>query len=413
MNNSHAPLAGVRVLDLTIFWAGPLPTAILADLGAEVIKVEAGQRLDPFRAYGVPAIESLENGYEMSPLFNSTNRNKLGLTLNLATEDGRELLKRLAAESQVLFTNYSPRVLPQLGLGYDELKKINPSIIVTSVSGFGLEGPWRDYVSFAAIGEALAGITELTGYTGKAPVIHGVGVSDPYAGLTAAFATLAALHHARKTGEGQHIDISQLESSIPFISDAIMDFSLNGRSRTRSTNDDPARAPYGAFETSGEDAWIAISVGSQKEWQGLVEAMGEPEWARDPRFATPLSRHRNRAELNHLVEEWTREVDKEELTRTLQAKGVPAAPVRTPAEQLDDPQLKAAGFFQEVDHPHAGRHPYPALPVRMNGSYPPIKHVGPTLGQHNHHILKGILDLDDEEIARLEREQVIADRLLA
>ncbi len=409
LSDSMAPLKGVRVLDLTIFWAGPLPTAILADLGAEVIKIEAIQRLDPFRAYGMSGtdIQSQERPHERSPLFNTANRNKRGITLNLASEDGRRLFKALVAKSQVLLTNLSPRVLPQLGLGYEVLREINPALVVTSVSGFSLTGPWREYVSMAVIGEALSGISSLTGYTGEGPMMHGVGVSDPFAGLNAAFATLAALHYARATGRGQLVDVSQLESSVPFIADAFMDFSLNGRCRTRNTNEDPGRAPHGAFPAKGEDGWITISVGTQEEWEALVGVMGQPEWARDPRFATPLERHRNRHALHTFISEWTREQDKERLTQELQAQGVPAAPVRTPAEQLEDPHLRATGFFQYVDHPYVGRQPYPSLPVRLNGSYPPIHRVGPLLGEDNRYVFKEILGLDDDELGRLEREGVI------
>lgn len=410
--SATTPLEGIRVLDLTIFWAGPLPAAILADLGAEVIKIEAIQRLDPFRAYGMSGtdIQSQEKPYERSPMFNAANRNKRGITLNLASEDGRRLFKALIAKSHILLTNLTPRVLPQLGLDYEALREVNPALVLTSVTGFGQTGPWRDYVSFAAIGEALSGISELTGYTGEGALIHGVGVSDPYAGLTAAFATLAALHFARQTGRGQHVDVAQLEVSIPFIADAIMDFSLNARPRTRSTNDDPARAPHGCYPAQGEDAWIAISVGTEKEWQALVEVMGRPAWSQDARFATPLLRHRNRAALNALLAEWTSGQDKERLTQELQVRGVPAAPVRTPAEQLEDPQLRATGFFQYVDHPYVGRHPYPSFPVRFDGAYPAIHRVGPLVGQDNQYVFKEILGLDDAELARLEAEGVIGSR---
>jgi crotonobetainyl-CoA:carnitine CoA-transferase CaiB-like acyl-CoA transferase len=287
------------------------------------------------------------------------------------------------------------------------LREINPAIVLTSVSGFGQNGPWRDYVSFAAIGEALSGISSLTGYTDEGVLLQGVGVSDPYTGLTAAFATLSALYVARETGKGQHIDVSQLEASLPFMADALMDFSLNQRTRTRRTNEDPSHAPHGCFPAKGEDAWIAISVATDGEWQSLLEVMGRPRWASDEKFATPLKRYRNRNELNALVAEWTRSQDKEQLSRDLQARKVSAAPVRSPSEQLSDPQLEATGFFQYVERKYTGRHPYPSFPVRLDGVYPRIHRAGPTVGEDNHYVFTELLGLDTSELERLRKAGVI------
>ncbi len=408
MSAKGLPLEGLRIVDFTVYWAGPLPTAIMADLGAEVIKVEAPRRIDPFRVLAVPG--DPQKVYELCPPFNATNRNKLGITLDLDSDEGLALFKALVARSDAVVQNFSPRVMPQFGLEYEKLREINPAIVVTSVSGFGQAGPWRDYVSFAAIGEALSGVSILTGYTNEGALIHGVGVSDPYAGFMAAFATLAAVLNARETGRGQHVDVTQLESTIQFLADAFMDFSLNGRARTRNTNDDPSRAPHGCFPAHGDDAWITISVGSKEQWQALVDVMGRPAWAADERFATPLMRHRNRKCLNELVAEWTRRHDRWELTRELQARGVPAAPVLSPSEQLKDPQLAATKFFQHVDHKYAGRHPYPSFPVRLDGAYPAIRKVGPTLGEDNHDVLTRVLGLDEAEIARLEARGVIGSK---
>jgi len=401
------PLDGIRAIDLTTFWAGPQPAAILADFGAEVIKVEAIQRLDPFRAYGAPTNPTPERVWEWSSLFNAVNRNKRGITLNLTSDEGRDLFKRLLVKSHVVLENYSPRVLTQFGLAYEVLREINPAIVLTSVSGFGQSGPWRDYVSFAAIGEALSGISSLTGYTDEGVLLQGVGVSDPYTGLTAAFATLSALYVARETGKGQHIDVSQLEASLPFMADALMDFSLNHRTRTRRTNEDPSHAPHGCFPAEGEDNWIAISVATDAEWQSLLEVMGRPRWGSDEKFATPLKRYRNRVELNAMVAEWTRSQDKEALSRDLQARKVSAAPVRTPSEQLKDPQLEATGFFQYVERKYTGRHPYPSFPVRLDGVYPRIHRAGPTVGEDNHYVFTELLGLDSSELERLRKAGVI------
>jgi crotonobetainyl-CoA:carnitine CoA-transferase CaiB-like acyl-CoA transferase len=401
MTSPGKPLKGTRVVDFTAYWAGPLTAVVMADLGAEVIKVEAPHRIDPFRVYGV-ALGDVEKPYERSPLFNAANRNKLGITLNLSDDRGRDLFKRLVERSDVVVENFSPRVLPQLGLDYDVLSAVNPAIVLTSISGFGRTGPWRDYVSFAVVGEALSGISSLTGYGGEGVILHGIAPSDPYAGLSAAFATLAALDVAKCTGRGCHVEVSQLEASVPFVADAFMDFALNGRVRGRATNEDSARAPHGCFPARGEDAWVTLSVGNDAQWRGLVEAMGSPGWASEDCFATALLRCRSRARLHELVAQWTARHDKDEVTRLLQSRGVPAAPVRTPSEQLDDPHLGATGFFQQVDHPYAGRHPYSSLPARFAGAYPTIERAGPLLGGDNHYVLAQILGLAQAEIEDLE-----------
>ena len=415
MSTQPLPLEGVRIVDFTAYWAGPLPTAIMADLGAEVIKVESIQRPDQFRIVAVPGDPA--EVYELSPPFNATNRNKLDLTLDLARPEGVRLFKELVKRSDAVVQNYSPRVMPQLGLSYETLREVNPAIVMTSVSGFGQEGPWRDYVSFAAIGEALSGISGLSGYTGEGALIHGVGVSDPFAGYLAAFSTLAAVHHARATGEGQHVDVSQLEASMQYIADALVEFEFTGRPPARATVDDSVMAPHGAFPARGDDAWVAISVATEQQWRALLAAVNapgpkSPEWTSDARFATPLLRQRNRAALNDFVAEWTARFDRHELARELQARGVPAAPVLAPSDLLNDPGLEAAGFFQYVDHPVAGRHPYPSFPAQIDGEHPPIRTVGPILGADNHYVLSKILGLGDAEIARLEADKIIGTRPL-
>jgi crotonobetainyl-CoA:carnitine CoA-transferase CaiB-like acyl-CoA transferase len=415
MSAAPLPLEGIRVVDFTAYWAGPLPTAIMADLGAEVIKVESIQRPDQFRILAVSGDPA--EVYEMSPPFNATNRNKLGLTLDLARPEGVRLFKELVRRSDAVVQNYSPRVMPQLGLSYESLREVNPAIVMTSVSGFGQEGPWRDYVSFAAIGEALSGISGLSGYTGEGALIHGVGVSDPFAGYLAAFGTLAAVHHARATGAGQHVDVSQLEASMQYIADALIEFEFTGRPRERATSDDSAMAPHGAFPARGEDAWVALSVATDQQWHALLAAidasgMKSPEWTSDARFATPLLRRRNRTALNQHVAQWTARFDRHELARDLQSRGVPAAPVLAPSDLLKDPGLEGAGFFQYVDHPTAGRHPYPSFPARIDGEHPPITRVGPMLGENNHYVLSKILGLGDAEIARLEADRIIGTRPL-
>jgi len=408
MSGTTLPLEGIRIVDFTAYWAGPLPSAIMADLGAEVIKVESIQRPDLFRIVAVSG-HPMEV-YELSPPFNATNRNKLSLTLDLARPEGVRLFKELVKRSDAVVQNYSPRVMPQLGISYETLREVNPAIVVTSVSGFGQDGPWRDYVSFAAIGEALSGISGISGYTGEGALIHGVGVSDPFAGYLAAFCTIAAIHHARSSGEGRHVDVSQLEASMQYIADALLEFDLTGHSRSRATCDDSPAAPHGAFPARGEDSWVTISIETESQWRALTEAMGTPPWTMDERFATPLARRKHREMLNERIAEWTAGRDRHDVARDLQERGVPAAPVLAPSDLLKDPALTAAGFFQEVDHPVAGRHPYPSFPALLDGAHPQIRRVGPMLGQDNHYVLSEILGLSDAAIALLEEDRIIGTR---
>ncbi len=404
MNNPTRPLQGYRILDLTIFWAGPLASMIFADLGAEVIKVEAPQRLDPFRSYGVPSgVRKMEPEYECSPLFNAPNRNKLGLTLNLAHERGRAVFHQLVKISDAVVTNFTPRVLYQLGFDYETLRKVKPEIVLTSISGFGDSGPWRDYLSFAAIGEALSGMNSLIGYRGEGPLMNCVGSSDPYTGITAALVTLAAIRRARRSGVGCHIEVAQLEATIPFIADALMEYMLCGRVRSFDSPAGLSAAPYGTFPTAGRDQWIALSIRTDEQWRSLVEAMNFPQWVKQRELGSALERTRNLEWLNERVAEWTASQDKEALVQKLQEKGIPCAPVRTPSELLSDPQFKATGFFQSVDHPYAGRHPYASLPATFDGQRAPITRVGPLVGQDNRYVLCTLLGLSDQEFEELER----------
>jgi len=235
-------------------------------------------------------------------------------------------------------------------------------------------------------------------------------VSDPFAGYLAAFSTIAAIHHARSSGEGRHVDVSQLEASMQYIADALLEFDLTGHSRSRATCDDSPAAPHGAFPARGKDSWVTISIETESQWRALTEAMGTPPWTMDERFATPLARRKHREMLNERIAEWTAGRDRHDVARDLQERGVPAAPVLAPSDLLKDPALTAAGFFQEVDHPVAGRHPYPSFPALLDGAHPQIRRVGPMLGQDNHYVLSEILGLSDAAIAQLEEDRIIGTR---
>jgi crotonobetainyl-CoA:carnitine CoA-transferase CaiB-like acyl-CoA transferase len=402
---TEMPLQGIRVLDLTTWWAGPFNALVLATLGAEVIKIEAIQRLDNWRA--TLADRAAERFWETSPLFNSTQRNKYGVTINLANPRGVTLFKRLVEKSDIVCENYSPRVMPQLGLAWETLREINPRLIMISQTGFGLNGPWRDYVSFAQVSESLAGLANLTGREDGPPTFAGQMLGDTLSALHGALAVLLALDERARTGRGQHIDLAQLETVIPATAQAQLDFQMNGRVWKRAGNRHPRMAPHGCYPARGEDRWIVIAIDGDAEWKRLVELMENPPWAGDRRFASAEERLNNAPELDELIARWTRTHDRDELARRLQLALLKAGPVLNPAELLDDPHLKARGFFQMVDREPIGPQPYPGLGVRFSKIPLRDRMPAPTLGQHNEEILRRVLGLSPSEIDQLEHEQII------
>ncbi len=405
---ASAPLQGLRVIDVCAYLAGPYAVTMLARLGAEVIKIESIQRLDYLRLTGgYPQAD----GYEWSPAFNAANVNKYGITLNLNSERGRGIFKRLVEVSDVVAENFSPRVMENWGLSYGLLKEINPRLVMLSMPGFGATGPWRDYVAFGPNVEMLAGIPTITGYRDGPPLMNGY-TADPFASLMGATSVMVALQYRERTGRGQHIDLSQVEAVTTFMGSAIMDYGMNGRLQPRRGNRHPCAAPQGVYRCAGEDEWVAIAVSSEEEWAGLCGAVGSPPWTSDPLFSESRGRYENHDALDRLVEDWTSRRDKFEATRILQQAGVAAAPVLSCAEILEDPHMKHREFFQSVEHPKTGTCIYQGFPVRFSETPVRIRMPAPTLGQHNHYVLTRLLGMTREEINRLVEEGVIGTRPL-
>jgi crotonobetainyl-CoA:carnitine CoA-transferase CaiB-like acyl-CoA transferase len=408
--DQELPLDGLRVLDLSAIWAGPMAAMVLADLGADVIKVESVQRPEYWRT--LLADFTAERWWETSPLLQVMQRNRRDITLNLADPEGRALLEELVKSADVLVENFSPRVMPQFGLGYPRLRELNPRLIMLSSSGFGDTGPLRDYLSTASVGDALSGLSHITGYADGPPAYFGGQNGDPITGLHGAYAVLLALEHRERTGEGQRISAAQLETNIAVIGDAILISTVNGEVQRRAGNADPVRTPHGCYPAAGDDQWIAVSAGSDAEWAALCAAMGRPELAAEPRFRDAASRKRHEADLNAMVAAWTRTLPPEETFRCLQARGVAAGPVMGPLECLADPHLRARGFFATVRTSESGDQPVPIIPIRLDGRTLPIRRRAPRLGEHNAEVLQGELGIDDAAYARLRERQVIGDRPL-
>ena len=408
---SGLPLEGIRVTDATHSWAGPYATNFLASMGAKVIKVESLQWLDPWRGGGTARTE--ENFWEQSPLFNSLNLDKLSVTLNLRHPKGAEVFKRLVEISDIVAENYTPRVMKNFGLDYESLKKINPSIIMLSMPAYGMTGPWTDYPGFAALFEQMSGMPQLTGYPDGPPKMTDWGFADIIGGVNGRVAIMFALLHRQMTGEGQYIDLSQVETVTSVLGDAHVEYSMNERIRPRRGNRHPYMAPHGYYRCSGKDFWVAIAISSDEEWEQFGKAIGNPSWTKEGRFADSLSRWHNQDELDKLIEAWTLEHEHYEVMNTLQKAGVAAGVIPTGAEIPDDPHLKARDMFKVVDRAVVGLHPYPKPTPMKFSDYPvEIHRPAPLMGEHNDYVLGELLGMSREEIQSLADDQIIGTKPL-
>jgi len=411
------PLEGIRVIDVSMWFAGPMASRLLADMGAEVIKIESIRHLDPWRG-PVKLTERMKNRfpvsiqtdrpYDHSAGFNLQNRNKLGITLDLDEPRGKALFKRLVKLGDVVLENYSPKTMGKLGLDYDVLKQINPAVIMMSMPALGRTGPDRDYRAFGQTIDCMSGMAYRTGYEGEEPMLQsGISYGDPLSGMNAAFAILSALHHRRKTGEGMHVELSQVEGLIAFNADAVMDYTMNARVRERMGNRHPTMVPHNVYPCRGEDTWVTIAIPSDETWKVFCEALGKPSWIQDSRFSNVRDRRQNQEELDQLIGEWTLRHDSHQICRMLQQAGIPAGPVLNAKELAEDPHLAERGFFETVTHPEAGTHPYIGMYARFSKTPGSIRKPAPRLGQDNEYVLGELLGLSRGEMDQLEKDGII------
>jgi crotonobetainyl-CoA:carnitine CoA-transferase CaiB-like acyl-CoA transferase len=403
------PFADLKVFDLSTFWSGAYLTCYLGAFGADVVKVESIQRPDGHR-YSGSLLRSSDDWYEIGPMWQGTNLNKRDITLNLGTQAGRELALKLAAEADVVVENFSPRVVEQFGLDYASLVKVNPDVIMVRMPGLGLEGPWRDYVGWALNFEQLSGMSAATGYP-DGPPCNLQGPADPIVGVHATVALLAALEHKRRTGEGQLIEVAQIEVGAAVTAEPVIEYTLTGRAYEREGNRHRSYA-QGVYRASGDDEWVAISVRDDHDWTAVVDVIGRPELRDDPRFASAQARLHNHDALDEVLAQWTAARTADEAADCLQRSGVPAERILTPDRMYDVDQLDARGFYEELEHPLSGRHRFPGWPFRITPG--PRRHhraPSPTLGQHNDEVLRA-LGLSDDELTKLRDDQVIGERLL-
>ncbi len=404
-NSGPGPLSGYRVLDFGWVLAGALPGMVLADMGAEVLKVETRQRMDYMRL-GRPIIGD-EPDPEQHPLFHNVNRGKLSIAVNTTKPGAIDLIKELVPHCDVVVENFSPGVMDRLGLGYDVLSGIKSEIVMASISSNGQTGPLRDLRAYAPSIGALSGLDSTMGYEGERPLGLKHAYADIVGALHSVFAIVSALHQKERTGQGQYIDVSMLRATVATMGAGLMEYEMTGRVMGPKGNYDPAMAPYGNYPCQGDDAWVSIAVRTEDEWRGLKTGMDNPAWCEEERFSSRYSRLKNRRDLDDNLSAWTRERTPGYITELLQANGVAAIPVMGAEDRLFNPHFKERGLYSDIEHPSLGAEPVYNIMWNLERTPPSIHRHAPLLGEHNQKIFGCLLGMAQEEITRLEEDQVL------
>lgn len=399
----------IRVLDLSMGWAGPLAGQMLAEMGAQVIKVEDTHYFDWWRgslSMAPPEVQPIER----AATFNTTNRGKLGVTLDLLNPRGIDLVKRLVAHSDILIENYSPGVMERFGLTYEILAPLNPRLIMISMPSFGYGGPETFSRGYGNTVEAMAGVTGLARYHDREqPYTLSNALGDPVGGLTGTFGILAALHEREKTGRGQWIELAQVEGVIPLLAGQILEYQLTGKVPAPRGNRHPDFAPHGIFRCAGDEqhAWLALAAQSDDQWRALAHALGLANLAIDPRFIDAASRKENEDVLDAELTRALASMSVEDAVARLREAAVYAAPVNSAPAVLGDAQLQDRGYFVPIERAVVGTHLYPGAVARMSATPAAQEAPAPLLGEHNAEVFRELLNMTDAELSELEAAGVI------
>lgn len=403
------PLAGVRLIEVTANWAGPIAGRHFADLGADVIKIELQTK---------PATRSLAwaggdmtwpNHYNRSAYYNKLNRNKRSICLDLSKPAGKEVFLDLVRGADAVLENNSARVMGQLGLAFDDLRKVNPKLVMCSMSGYGATGPERNYVAYGSNIETASGLASLLGYGAGQYFGTGTFYADPVTGNHGSVAMLAALHHARATGEGQWIDMALQEAVLPLLAQPFLEYTVTGVVPEPLGNRSAVYSPQGAYQCLGVDCWVALTVRGERDWQALCGVIGRPELAADPGLASADGRRARQAEVDAAIGAWTALKSRIQAAEALQAAGVPAAPIMPNWEIISDNHLNDRGFFITVRHDEMGTFPYPGWPWRFERTPARLRCPAPMFAEHNHDVFGGLLGMEQDEVAKLYELGVTGD----
>ncbi|HEY3305477.1 MAG TPA: CoA transferase [Candidatus Binatia bacterium] len=400
-------LKGVKVVEFAAFAAGPVVGKHLVDHGATVVHVESKVRPDGFRAHYPPYKDNI-HGLNRSGLFALCNNDKLDITLNLKkSPKATELAKKIVTWSDVVIENFSPGTMARLGLGYEDLKKVKPDLIMLSSSNLGQSGPHAHHAGFGSQLSSLAGFTHLTGYPDGSPQILYGPYIDYIAVAYGAVAILAALDYKKRTGKGNYIDTAQYETGLQYLAPILLDYKVNDRVAGRNANRDPDAAPHGAYPCKGDDSWCVLSVSSEIEWKAFCRALGSPRWMSDKKFFSHEARKANEDELDRNVGEWTRGFTAREVMTKLQKAGVKAGVVNRMCDVYEDPQLKARPQWVELEHPEIGKMHYQRPPFLLTKTPPGPAQRDPLLGEHNEYFYCDLLGLSRADYEGLVKEGVI------
>lgn len=403
MTEPPLPLEGIRIVDFGWVFAAPIGTRTLADMGAEVIKIETRRHLDEMRL----SPSNTSRDIEKDPVFHDLNRNKLSVSIDFTQSEGAELVKRLVEVSDVVVENFSPGVLDRRGLGWDVLSGVKPDLVMVALSAAGQTGPLHRIRTYGPSISALSGLDSLVGYPGERVLGSQGFYPDMVGAIHGVVAILAALWHRDQTGEGQYVDLSQWEATVGMLGEAILDYTMNGVVRGTQGNRDPGMSPHGNYPCLGDDAWVAIAVATEAEWNGFTAAIGAPAWTREPWAADRLERVRHADRVDVHVAEWTAERTPDEAAELLQRHGVPAGPSLHVGERYFHPHFLERNFHVDFDHPATGTDIVGGIAWRLDGTPGQLRRPAPLLGQHNGEVLGGLLGLSPDEIADLERREIV------